>query len=119
MSSKSRQGPQREETVQIGRGMWGWLAGLITAVIIGFPLSAAIAYATHPATRKLFGDRLSNASAFGFSLFWWVLALLLVLLPFLVGVGVAKLSARWLTVFGVIVVVLVVGLVVLGQLFAF
>ncbi|HVX06883.1 hypothetical protein [Humibacter sp.] len=119
MSSKSRQGPHREETLQVGRGMWGWLAGMITAVIVGFPLSAAIAYATHPATRKLFGDRLSGASAAGFSAFWWILALLLVALPFLVGFGVAKMSVRWLAVFGVLVVILVVALVVLGQLFAF
>lgn len=119
MSSKSRQGPHQEETLQVGRGMWGWLAGMITAVLIGFPLAAAIAYATHPATRKLFGDRLSGSSAAGFSAFWWILALLLAALPFLVGFGVAKLSPRWLTIFGVIVVILVVALVVLGQLFAF
>ena len=119
MSSKSKQGPHREETLQVGRGMWGWLAGLITAVIIAFPLSASIAYATHPATRKLFGDHLSDASAAGFAAFWWILALLLIVLPFLVGFGVAKMSARWLAIFGVIVVILVVALVVLGQLFAF
>jgi hypothetical protein len=32
---------------------------------------------------------------------------------------VAKMSVRWLAVFGVLVVILVVALVVLGQLFAF
>jgi Na+/H+-dicarboxylate symporter len=119
MSSKSKQGRREEETLQLSRGMWGWLAGLITLVVIAFPLSAAVAYATHPATRTLFGDRLSSASAVGFSIFWWILALLLIALPFLVGFGVAKLSSRWLTILGVIVVILVVGLVILGQMFAF
>ncbi|GAB3794489.1 hypothetical protein GCM10028798_01280 [Humibacter antri] len=119
MSSKSRQAPRREETVSVNRGILGWLAGLITAVIIAFPLSAAVAYATHPATRKLFGEHLSNASAAGFAVFWWILALLLASLPFLVGFGIARLSARWLSIFGIIVVILVVALVVLGQLFAF
>lgn len=119
MSSKSKQGPRREETLEVSRGMWGWLAGMITAVIIAFPLSAAIAYATHPATRTLFGGHLSNASAVGFSLFWWVLALLLFSLPFLVGFGVARLHAKMLVGFGIGVVILVVALVVLGQLFAF
>lgn len=119
MSSKSKQGPREEEPLQLNRGMWGWLAGLITLVVIAFPLSAAVAYATHPATRKLFGGHLSNASAVGFSIFWWILALLLISLPFLVGYGVARLSSRWLTVLGVIVVILVVALVVLGQMFAF
>ncbi|NNC12733.1 hypothetical protein HII28_12700 [Planctomonas sp. JC2975] len=119
MSSKSKQGPHREETLPVNRGLLGWLAGLITAVIIAFPLSAAIAYATHPSTRKLFGEHLSNASAAGFATFWWILAVLLAALPFLVGFGISKLSAKWLAIFGVIVVILVIGLIVLGQMFAF
>jgi len=119
MSSKSKQTSQPQETLHVSRGVLGWLAGLITAVIIAFPLSAAIAYATHPTSRKLFGEHLSHASAAGFAAFWWILAVLLASLPFLVGFGIGKLSARWLSIFGVIVVILVIGLIVLGQLFAF
>ncbi|QDZ15688.1 hypothetical protein [Humibacter ginsenosidimutans] len=119
MSSKSKQGPKNDEPANISRGNLGWLAGLITMVVIAFPLSAAIAYATHPATRTLFGSHLSNTSAVGFSLFWWVLALLLIALPFLVGFGVSKLSSRWLSILGGILALLVIALIVLGQLFAF
>ncbi|MHA7984583.1 hypothetical protein ACX9R5_02150 [Rathayibacter sp. CAU 1779] len=121
MSSKSKQGSHDEsrETTHVSRGVLGWLAGVITAVIIAFPLSAAIAYATHPATRKLFGEHLSTQSAAGYSAFWWILAVLLVSLPFLVGFGISKLSAQWLAVFGVIVAILVIILIVLGQLFTF
>lgn len=119
MSSKSKQTQKHEETAHVDRGVMGLLAGVITAVIIAFPLSAAIAYATHPATRSLFGSHLSNTSAAGFAAFWWILALLLVSLPFLVGFGITKMTARGLAIFGVIVVILVIALVVLGQLFAF
>jgi hypothetical protein len=115
MSSTSKD----DETLPVSRGILGWLAGLITAVIIAFPLTAAVAYATHPATRKLFGEHLSGASAGGFAAFWWILAVLLASLPFLVGFGIGRLSARWLTIFGVIVAILVIALIVLGQLFAF
>jgi len=119
MSSKSRQTHSSNETAHVDRGVVGLLAGVITAVVIGFPLSAAVAYATHPATRTLFGSHLSNASAVGFAVFWWILALLLVSLPFLVGFGIAKLSTRWLSILGGVIVLLVIVLVVLGQMFAF
>lgn len=121
MSTKSRQGPHQETTLEIGdrRGLWGGLAGLITAVLIAYPLSASIAFATHPATQRLFGGRLESASQFGFQAFWWVLALACLALPFIVGFGIARLSARTLTVIGAVVVLLLILLVVLGQLFAF
>lgn len=121
MSTKSRQGPHPETTLEIRdhRGLWGALAGLITAVLIAYPLSASIAFATHPATQRLFGGRLESASQFGFQAFWWVLALACLALPFIVGYGIAKLSVRTLTVIGSVVVILLILLVVLGQLFAF
>jgi hypothetical protein len=99
--------------------MWGVLAGLIVAALVAYPLSACVAFATHPATRRLFGDHLSSASQAGFQAFWWVMALLCAALPFAVGFGIARVSGRVLTVIGAAVAVLVVLVVVLGQLFAF
>jgi amino acid transporter len=121
MSTKSRQGPHQESTLEIRdrRGLWGALAGLVTAVLIAYPLSASIAFATHPATQALFGGRLEDASQVGFRLFWWVMALACLALPFIVGFGIAKLSARTVTVIGAVVVILLILLIVLGQLFAF
>ncbi|MGN6125070.1 MAG: hypothetical protein ACTHON_00745 [Humibacter sp.] len=125
MSSKSKQGSRQgsqhheEEALQLNRGLWGWLAGLITLVVVAFPISASFAFATNPATRSLFGSHLSGMSAAGFSAFWWILTLLLLALPFLVGFGIAKLSGKWVGIIGVIIVILVVGLVVLGRMFAF
>jgi hypothetical protein len=121
MSTKSRQGPHQEETLQVGdhRGLWGGLAGLITAVLIAYPLSASVAFATHPATQKLFGGRLEGASAGGYAAFWWVVALGCLALPFIVGFGISRLSSRTLVVIGAVVVLLVILLMVLGQLFAF
>jgi amino acid transporter len=123
MSTKSRQGPHPEETLHIGsrvgRGHWGAFAGLIVAVLIAYPLSACIAFATHPATQKLFGGRLEAASQGGYQAFWWILALLCLSLPFIVGFGIAKLSTRTVTVIGGIVVIFLILVIVLGQLFAF
>lgn len=121
MSTKSRQGPHREEALDIGvgRGHWGAFAGLIVAVLIAYPLSACIAFATHPATQRLFGGRLESASQFGYQAFWWILALTCLALPFLVGFGIAKLSTRTLAVIGGIVGVLLILVVVFGQVFAF
>jgi hypothetical protein len=121
MSTKSRQGPHRETTLQVGvgRGHWGAFAGLIVAVLIAYPLSACLAFATHPATQKLFGGRLESASQAGFQAFWWILALLCIALPFIVGFGIARLSTRTLAVVGGIVVVFLILVIVLGQLFAF
>jgi amino acid transporter len=121
MSTKSRQGPHQETTLQIGdrRGLWGALAGLITAVLIAYPLSASVAFATHPATQRLFGGRLESTSQFGFQAFWWVVALACLALPFIVGFGIAKLSTRTVAVIGAVVVLIIILMLILGQLFAF
>ncbi|WP_158861873.1 hypothetical protein [Leifsonia sp. AG29] len=121
MSTKSRQVPQSEETLRLGahRGMWGAFAGIITAVLIAYPLSASIAFATHPATQRLFTGRLESASQGGFAAFWWIVALACIALPFLVGFGIARMSARTLVVVGGIVAVFLILVLVLGQLFVF
>lgn len=121
MSTKSRQEPQRETTLQLhgSRGLWGAFAGLITAVLIAYPLSASVAFATHPASQRLFGGRLAEASQAGFAAFWWVLALLCLALPFIVGFGIAMLSSRTVGIIAGVVVVFLILVIVLGQLFVF
>lgn len=116
------QGRSHEETLNISEGrsgLWGALAGLIVAALIAVPLSAAFAFATHPTSQQLFAGRLEEASQGGYVAFWWIVTLLLVALPFLVGFGVAKLSVRALTIVGAIVVLFVIAIMVLGQLFVF
>jgi hypothetical protein len=111
-----------EETLDLHRdksGLWGSLAGLIVAALIAVPLSGAFAFATHPHSQQLFAGRLSEASQGGYVAFWWIVTLLLAALPFLVGFGVAKLSARSLTIVGAIIAVFVIAIVVLGQMFVF
>jgi hypothetical protein len=111
-----------EETLDLTRdksGLWGALAGLIVAAFIAVPLSGAFAFATHPHSQQLFAGRLSEASEGGYVAFWWIVTLLLAALPFLVGFGVARLSARSLTIVGGIIAVLVIVIVVLGQMFVF
>jgi hypothetical protein len=108
------------EPLHGSRGMWGAFAGVITAALIAFPLSACVAFATHPASRKLFGERLANASAPGFSAFWWLLALVCAALPFLVGFGIARVSSRRsIGVLVGIVALVVIAVVVLGLLFVY
>ena len=121
MSTKSRQAPERETTLQLhgSRGLWGAFAGLITAVLIAYPLAACVAFATHPASQRLFGGRLEQASQGGFATFWWVLALLCLSLPFIVGFGIARLSGRTVGVIAAVVVVFLILVMVLGQLFVF
>ena len=121
MSTKSRQGPHPEAPLEIGghRGLWGAFAGLITAVLIAYPLSASVAFATHPTTQRLFGGRLESASQAGFQAFWWVIALACLALPFIVGFGIAKMSTRTIIVIGSVVVLFLILVLVLGQVFAF
>ena len=70
MSTKSKQGPHREETLHLGahRGMWGAFAGLITAVLIAYPLSASIAFATRAKPQSVLGAMMfygpTNKNAF-------------------------------------------------------
>ncbi|WP_308466937.1 hypothetical protein [Rathayibacter soli] len=122
MSSKSKQTSRSESgsgPLHEKQGVWGMLAGTITAVVIAFPLSASLSFATHPATQTLFGGRLADASRGGFLAFWWILSLLLAALPFFVGFGVARLSAKTIGAVGGIIVLLVIALLILGPLFTF
>jgi len=109
----------RTSVAENRRGWWGAFAGLITAVLIAFPLSTTLAIATHPIDQRLLGGPLENASHGWFAAFWWLLTLLIASLPFLVGFGIARMSARGLTVVASIVAVIVIVIVVLGQLFVF
>ena len=114
----------REQTLDIDpegnkSGLWGALAGLVVAALIAVPLSAAFAFATNPGTQQLFAGRLEEATQGGYQAFWWIVTLLLLGLPFLVGFGVAKLSAKSLVVVGAIVALFIIAIMVLGQLFIF
>ncbi|WP_419818051.1 hypothetical protein [Glaciibacter flavus] len=98
---------------------WGWLSGLVVLVFVALPLSASFAFATHPDTKQLFAGRLSDATTGGYQAFWWIVTLLLLALPFIVGFGVARLSGRALSILAGAVAVLVILAIVLGQLFVF
>ena len=100
-------------------GGWGFFAGLITFVLIAFPLSATVAFATNPQTQKLFGSHLADASQFGFRAFWWILSLMLLAPPFLVGYGFTHLGSRGIKIAGAVIVLFVIAVVVLGQLFVY
>ena len=100
-------------------GLWGALIGLIIFVFIAVPASAAIKYATHPNSQQLFGGRLSEASTGGYVAFWWIVAIMLLALPFLIGWAVAKLSTRTLAIVGAIIVVFFIAILILGQLYVF
>lgn len=110
---------ERQHRQEARMGWWGAFAGIIVAALIAFPLSAAFAFATHPATSRLFGSPLDEPSRVGYALFWWCMVLLIAALPFLVGFGVAKLRARGLAIAGAVVAVFVILVVVLGQLYVF
>ena len=123
-ASSSTQTASKEHTLDIDpeenkSGLWGALAGLIVAALIAVPLSAAFAFATNPHTQQLFAGRLEEATQAGYQTFWWIVTLFLLSLPFLVGYGVAKLSARSLTIVGAIVALFIIAIMVLGQLFIF
>jgi hypothetical protein len=99
--------------------LWGYLSGIIVAAFIAIPLSAAFSFATHPNTQQLFAGRLSDASQGGYVAFWWLVTLMLVALPFLVGFSVAKLSGRTLAIVGGIIGVFVIAILIVGQTFVF
>lgn len=111
--------PAATEEIEGKAGLWGFLAGLIVAVLIAVPLSASFGFATHPNTQQLFAGRLSEATQGGYVAFWWIVTLMLVALPFLVGFGVAKLSGRTLAVIGAVVALFLIAVLVLGQMFVF
>ena len=107
------------ESMRSKQGLWGAFAGVIVATLIAFPLSAAFAFATNPASQKLFGGRLEESSQFGYQMFWWLMVLLIASLPFLVGFGIAKLSSKGLAIAGAIIAVFIIPIIVLGQMFVF
>ena len=100
-------------------GLWGALIGLIVFAFVAVPIGAALRFATHPATQQLFAGRLSEATAGGYVAFWWIVAIFLLALPFLVGWGVARLSGKTLAVIAVIVGVFFIATIVLGHLYVF
>ena len=100
-------------------GLWGALIGLIIFAFVAVPISAAVRFATHPATQQLFGGRLEEATTGGYVAFWWTVAILLLALPFLVGWAVAKLSGRTLVIVGAILVLFFIAILIMGQLFVF
>ncbi|GAB2833944.1 hypothetical protein ACFQ0P_10365 [Microbacterium insulae] len=100
-------------------GLWGALIGIIIFAFVAVPISAAVRFATHPSTQQLFGGRLEGASTTGYVVFWWIVAILLLALPFLVGWGVANLSGKTLGVIAAIVGVFFVAILIMGQLFVF
>jgi hypothetical protein len=100
-------------------GLWGALIGLIIFAFVAVPISAAVRFATHPSTQQLFGGRLEAASTTGYVLFWWIVAILLFALPFLVGWGVAKLSGKTLGIIAAIIGVFFIAILIMGQLFVF
>lgn len=100
-------------------GLWGALIGLIVFAFIAVPLSAALKYATHPASQQLFAGRLSEATTGGYVAFWWIVAIMLFALPFLIGYAVAKLSGRTLAIVGAIIVFFFIAILILGQLYVF
>ena len=110
-----------DDSLSLGNksGLWGALIGLIVFAFIAVPLSAAVSFATHPSTRQLFAGRLSDATQGGYQLFWWLVALLLLALPFLIGFGVARLSKKSIVTMGAIVAILVIAIVVVGTTFVF
>ena len=111
-----------EEPLRIGGrhpDMWGWFVGLIVFALLAVPLSAAFAFATNPASQQLFAGRLSEATTVGYQAFWWVVTLMLLALPILVGYGIARMSGRALAIVGGVVAVFFIAILVLGQLFVF
>lgn len=100
-------------------GLWGALIGLVVLAFVAVPISAAVSFATHPATQQLFGGRLADATTGGYVAFWWLVAIFLFALPFLVGWGVAKLSGKTLGIIAAIVGLFFIATLVLGQLYVF
>lgn len=101
------------------RVWWGLFAGIILAALIAYPLSAAVAFATHPLTQRLFGDVLNDVDRVGFQLFWWTTAILLASLPIAAGFAVARMSKQGLKILAAVVAVLVIAVVVLAQMLVY
>ena len=117
-----RQEPELHGGVLSGNGspaLCGTLVGILVFAFVAVPISAAVRFATHPATQQLFGGRLSDATQGGYVAFWWIVAIFLLALPFLVGWGVAKLSGKTLAIIAGVVGLFFVVTLVMGQLFVF
>jgi hypothetical protein len=115
----ARQEHQETMSLRSGTPLTGFFVGLIVAVAVIIPIVSAIGFATNPYTRHLFSGRLADTSQAGYAAFWWLVAILLIALPFVVGWAVTKLSHRGLAIVGGIVVLVVIGGLVLGGLFVF
>ncbi|WP_224751267.1 hypothetical protein [Microbacterium helvum] len=121
-SGNKKQEPELHGGVLSGNGspaLWGTLVGLIVFAFVAVPISAAVRFATHPMTQQLFGGRLDDATQGGYVAFWWIVAIFLFALPFLVGWGVAKLSGKTLAIIAAVIGLFFVVSLVLGQLFVF
>ncbi|GAA5202359.1 hypothetical protein [Microbacterium jejuense] len=121
-SGNNKQEPELHGGVLSGNGspaLWGTLVGLIVFAFVAVPISAAVRFATHPMTQQLFGGRLSDATQGGYVAFWWIVAIFLFALPFLVGWGVAKLSGKTLGIIAAVIGLFFIVTLVMGQLFVF
>jgi hypothetical protein len=119
-SGKRQQETELRGGVLSGGGspvLWGWLIGLVVFAFVAVPISIAVRFATHPATKELFGGRLEEASSGGYSAFWWIVAVFLFAVPVLIGWGVAKLSGRTLAIIVGILAVFFIAILIFGQLF--
>jgi amino acid transporter len=115
----ARQQQSNTMSLRSGSPVTGFIVGLIIAVAVALPFAAAVGFATNPYTRHLFSGRLADTSQAGYVAFWWLVAIVLGALPFVLGWAVTKLSTRGLAILGgVIVIVVIVGLV-LGSLYVF
>ena len=100
-------------------GLWGGLIGLIIFAFLIVPISAAVRFATHPSTKQLFAGRLEEATTAGYVTFWWLVAILLLAIPFLVGWGIARLSGKTLVIITAIIGLFFIAILIMGQLFVF
>lgn len=98
-------------------GLWGALIGLIVFVFLAVPISIAVRFATHPATQQLFGGRLEETTSGAYSAFWWVVAIGLFAVPFLIGWAVAQRSGKTLAIIIGLVAAFFITILILGQLF--
>ena len=115
-----RQEPELHGGVLAGNGspgLWGALIGLIVFVFLAVPISIAVRFATHPSTQELFGGRLEEASTGAYVAFWWVIAIGLFAIPFLIGWAVAQRSGKTLAIIIGIVAAFFIAILILGQLF--
>ena len=112
---------KHSETLNIREGsrMTGFFVGLLVGVGVVIPIISAVGFATNPYTQRLFSGKLADVSSGGYVLFWWLVAAILIALPFLAGLAVNKLSKRGLAIVGGILVVVVIIALVVGSMFVF